>query len=189
VRFACLLPLLACSPLAGGAGGGRDSEGRDTAGGSVTDTHETACEEHTAAVAECTDRLGAAEAVRHVVESREDLDALVTTSPTVLASGEALAAYWESAGLAAAGEPLPEVDFATEQVVAYAHDAVSCHSSSRVEGFCAALGNPSALVARLDVELLCERCDTGARWVLDVWVTRAGALSSCRAGTECVSCP
>jgi hypothetical protein len=189
VRFACLLPLLACSPLAGGAGGGGGTDTFDSAGGGAADTHETACEQHTVDVDECDGRLGAAETVRHVVDRREDVDGPVTTSPTVLASGEALAAYWESSGLAAAGEPLPEVDFATEQVVAYAHDAVSCHSSSRVEGFYAALGNPSALVARLDVELLCERCDTGGRWVLDVWVTRAGALSSCRAGTECVSCP
>jgi hypothetical protein len=178
-----LLATVACSC------GGADATRESGAGPQSESTADSACEEHDEAVDECAGILGLEEAPERVLQAVEDLGAVSANAFTVLRSEAELQPFWTDSGLTAAGIAPPEVDFSTQQLVAFSHDAVSCHSNLAVGGFYALAADAGELVARIDTDLQCETCDTGARWVLDVWVTRAAPLSVCRLGTECVGCP
>ncbi len=190
MRLLPLVFLLACSALDHSA-----SEGESALPGDSANAHDSAldsaCEEHDVDVLECSGVLGASEEAESIVASQEGLDGpgWAGEGLTVVRTDAELLTFWETSGLQAASTPLPTVNFATHQVVAFQRDAVTCHSNTRLHGFYALAADGGELAARLDVELQCEQCDTGARWVLDVWITRVASLTTCREGTECVGCP
>lgn len=180
------LAIVACHSAADGKPPSVDTGSTSDSGG---DTSAACVSDTMVAFDECGATLGAAVSARIVVTGGNDSGLLAIHQVTVLHTQDELEAFWSASGLAIEGVALPTVDFASEQVVAYAGDTASCHGTSSVAGFYENRDDTAALVAQVSVYDRCETCDTGAVWALGVWVTRVGDISSCEVGLRCSPCP
>lgn len=134
---------------------------------------------------ECGTGLGAVLASRVLVCAASVPDGDSSGEVVVIRDQAALDTFWETAGLISAGEPVPVVDFGSEQIVGYGRNACSCKSRRWISGFYVSAADGSRWMAKITDDGLCATCDTTAEPVMDVWAMPIGDVDTCEAGQEC----